>query len=179
MNIFKQFAFVGAIVLVNLSVLAEDVTDSATPKPASYSASLSGGKTIELKASDFNLYLLLTLSSVASKSDSGSAAINITVKNGAKIVTLNKSMIAYTYKVSVDKKSKAAKASGKGAGLTFAAESDSIKSTLTLKLDISAVVAQLPQVKGKPTLVGTSQFTLAIGSATFVGTVDSKGKVTF
>ena len=153
---------------------------AANTSPA-YSATLAGGKTLSLKVDNFNLFSLLQLSTSAGKDLTGSALIGITVKNGSSVVVLTSNANSFTYSVTTNKKTNIPSARGKGTGLAFSAVSGG-KSTLTVKVDVSAVASKLPQTSGnhpKPTLEGATQFTLIIGSAQFVGSIDSKGKVTY
>lgn len=150
---------------------------------ASYTAQLAGGKFIVLKGKGLALYSLLGLSSTAGKDVTGSALIELSCMNGTNLVILTTNANAFTYNVSTNKKTGAAMAKGKGDNkMTFTATSDNSKSFLSMKFDITAVASQLPQTtKGKPkaTFIGVTQFTLTIGSASFVGTVDSKGRISY
>jgi len=153
---------------------------SGTP---SYTAVLAGGKSIVLKVNAFSLYSLLNLTKTPGKDLPGSVLAAITVVvSGKTVVLTSNANTSFTYTVTTNKHSGAATAKGKGDHLTFNATSDNSKSFLSAKIDITAVASQLPQTtkgKPKPTLIGASNFTLIIGSASFVGTIDSKGKVSF
>ena len=149
----------------------------------SYTAQLAGGKFIVLKGKGLALYSLLGLSSTAGKDLAGSALIELSCMNGTNLVILTTNANAFTYNVSTNKKTGAAMAKGKDDNkMMFTATSDNSKSFLSMKFDITAVTSQLPQTKkGKPkaTFIGVTQFTLTIGSASFVGTVDSKGRISY
>ena len=105
------------------------------------------------------------------------------------ILTSNSNI--YSYSVSINPSNDLGKCKGEISGyrrlqykiFTFSARSDNQVSQLSYSTDISAQAVSLPLTaskKPKPTLAGTTQFTLIIGSTAYTGVVNSKnGKVTY
>ena len=155
----------------------------------SYTATLAKGNTLTIKAKNIALYSLLGLPLTTGQNLRGSVEIGVTVLNGSTLLILTSNLNMYSYSVFINGATSLANAKGKNLGetavktsFTFSARSDELKSQLAYSIDISGMAPSLPQTAGKKskaTLAGTSQFTLIIGSATFVGVVDAKGKVTF
>jgi hypothetical protein len=168
--------------------LSADLLAATVPGP-SYTASISNNGTLTIKAKNMALYSLLGLPLTSGQDLRSTIDIGATVISGGTLVVLTSNTNVFTYSVGINASSNLANAKGKLFGptlvptkLSFSATSDNLRSQLTYQVDITPVAPLLPQTKGKkarPTLAGTSQFTLIVESATFVGAVDAKGKVTF
>jgi len=165
------------------------------------------GTSLSISGKSIDLYSLWNLSATATAkgaTTTTTAELGVFTSNGNvrvvffsndlnNLITTNGNFFKVTYSVKVDKKGTAKAQSDKSIakpsstvdiGVNFTAYNNGNSSKSKFKFliespQMDAAAALLPKggKKNLPSLAGTTNFTIQIGSATFVATPDSKGNV--